>query len=371
MAARKTHKNPLRTRTVARRGELPADASVLALSTEVETDADYRAQVLAEWVMYLQTTTNRRGRPYQGRTIDAYRFAVVALDRWMSEQGIAGDFTACDAQLLNRFFRWYYAKHDLPKSLDGRGGYTGGTNTQQRNLRLFFVWLEQEYDHPNPYLHASFQRFAAPELGKPRTLSQDFVRDVLAATGGGSPRVRDFESVRDHAMIRVLTEGLRAEELLNLQVDDLHLSEGVLIVVPLKGGRNSKDGRVIPIQPRTVAALHRYLRLRTKHNKHAEPWLWLGARSHRPMQYMGVYRMVKRRTEEAGHDPALVTPHSFCHTWTDDLLSAGVSGEDVMAIRGWKSHRMLLRYGADQASSRAVKSVSVFSAAAPGRGWLR
>jgi integrase/recombinase XerD len=357
MPSSKIHKNPLRTQTVRRTASAGTAPLLSASLMGDETDEERREHMLTEWVMYLQTTTNRRGRPYQGRTIDAYKYALVALDHWMTEEGIEGDFTACDARTLNRFFRWYYAKHDVPKSLDGKGGYTGGTNTQQRNLRPFFVWLEKEYEHPNPYQHPDFQRFAAPELGKPKTLSEDFVRDVLAATGGGSPRVKDFEVVRDHAMIRVLTEGLRAEELLNLQLDDLHLTEGVLIVVPLKGSRNTKDGRVIPIQPKTVAALHCYLRARGKHDRYGEPWLWLGVRSRRPMKYMGLYRMVKARAEQAGYDPAFVTPHSYCHTWTDDLLSAGVSGEDVMAIRGWKSHRMLLRYGADQASSRAVKSI--------------
>jgi site-specific recombinase XerD len=67
--------------------------------------------------------------------------------------------------------------------------------------------------------------------------------------------------------------------------------------------------------------------------------------------------MVKRRAEEAGYDSSEVSPHSYCHTWTDDLLSSGVSGENVMAVLGWKSPAMLRRHAHDQASQRAVTAV--------------
>ncbi|MEU9705104.1 site-specific integrase [Streptomyces sp. NPDC047981] len=313
--------------------------------------------------MHLETTTNKHGRPFQRKTINAYVNAGKALSAWMTQAGVERPFTACDVQLLNRFFRWWYETKDVPKSQDGNGGYTGGVNTTQRNLRALFLYMAEEYDHLNPYLDPKFHRYAAPQLGKPKTLSEEFVNDCLEITGNGSPKVRDFQTVRDHAMIRVLTEGLRSDELLNLRVQDLDLPGHTLVVVPLKGDRNSTDGRVIPLQPKTVKALTRYLRVRTDHvlgnpeNPNASPLLWLGTRSRRPLRYMALYRMVKKRAAEAGYDPTEVSPHSFCHTWADDLLTAGISGENVMAVRGWKSPAMLRRYGADMASQRAVNAV--------------
>ncbi|WP_425275825.1 tyrosine-type recombinase/integrase [Streptomyces recifensis] len=77
----------------------------------------------------------------------------------------------------------------------------------------------------------------------------------------------------------------------------------------------------------------------------------------RPLRYKALYQMVKRRADQAGYDPDEVTPHSLCHTWAHDLLDAGVAGENVMAIRGWSSPVMLRRYGADQASQRAITAV--------------
>lgn len=341
-------------------------SSVRALSSP----EDVRTALLSELRLHLETTTNKHGRPFQRKTINAYVNAGKALSAWIGATqhvnavGVeVTSFTDVDVSTANAFFRWWYETKDVPKSQDGQGGYTGGVNTTQRNLRALFLYLAEEYDHPNPYLDPKFHSYAAPALGKPKTLSEEFVTDCLRVTGNGSSKVRDFETVRDHAILRVLTEGLRAEELLNLRVQDLDLPGHTLVVVPLKGDRNSTDGRVIPLQPKTVKALTRYLRVRETHrladpnNPNATSALWLGTRSRRPIRYMALYRMVKKRADQAGYDPAEVSPHSFCHTWADDLLSAGVSGENVMAVRGWKSPAMLRRYGADQASRRAVDAV--------------
>lgn len=351
-------RNPLRSQQRTRSTTTETPAPVVRPVRAVKGGEDERLALIDELELHLSTTTNKHGRPFQRRTINAYKYAATQLHHWLTARKTAGDFTTCDTATLNKFFRWYYQEHDVPKSQDGKGGYTGGTNTVQRNLRALFVYLAEEYDHSNPYDDPKLQRYATPPLGKPKTLSEEFVGDMLKATGNGSPKVRDFQTVRDHAILRVLTEGLRSDELLNLRVQDLDLARGTLVVVPIKMDRNSLDGRVIPLQPKTVKALSRWLRVRSTH-KLAErtDWLWPGTRNRSRLLYAGLHRLVKKWAEEAGYDPAAVSPHSFCHTWADDLKAAGVSGEHIMAIRGWKSPAMLRRYGADMASTRAVNAV--------------
>lgn len=295
-----------------------------------------------EYGIYLRATVNKQGRPYQEKTIRTYAEAVRTLGQWMSRQGIE-DFRL-DTDTLNKFFRDYNDSHDR-----------GGTNSVQRNLRIFFQWLEDEFDHPNPYRDRRLHRYSAPTGVKPKTLAPEFVKDLLKITGNGHPRVRDFEKVRDHAMIRVLTEGLRAEELLSLRLGDLHLPQGLLQVVPLKDARAAGEGRVIPLQPKTVIALTRYLRAREQHKLSDSDWLWLGTRNRGHMKYSGLYRMLNRRAKEAGYGS--VSPHQFRHTFAHDLLSAGVAEGDVMTVAGWKSRSMVDRYASDMATARAVKAV--------------
>lgn len=42
-------------------------------------------------------------RPFQEATVAAYTDAARSLDRWMTGEEIDGDFTACDAEMLDRF----------------------------------------------------------------------------------------------------------------------------------------------------------------------------------------------------------------------------------------------------------------------------
>ncbi|MFE9287237.1 tyrosine-type recombinase/integrase [Streptomyces olivaceus] len=305
---------------------------------------DTRAALLTEYSIHLRTVTNKHGRPYQDKTVRTYTEAVRALGQWMTHQGMPGDYTSLHTDTLNTFFRDYNDSHNR-----------GGTNAVQRNLRTFFGWLEDEFDVPNPYRDKRLQRYSAPTGVKPKTLSPEFVTDLLKITGNGHPRVREYEKVRDHAMIRVLTEGLRAEELLSLRLGDLHLGQGLLQVVPLKDARAAGEGRVIPLQPKTVIALTRYMRAREHHKLSGGEWLWLGSRNRGHLTYSGLYRMVNRRAKDAGY--ASVSPHQFRHTFANDLLSAGVAEGDVMQVAGWKSRSMVDRYASDMATSRAVKAV--------------
>jgi hypothetical protein len=70
-----------------------------------------RGETLAEFQGYLRTVNNRDGRPYEEKTITAYSDPVKSLDRWMTANGIDGDFTVVDTAMLNRYFREYYLEH--------------------------------------------------------------------------------------------------------------------------------------------------------------------------------------------------------------------------------------------------------------------
>jgi integrase/recombinase XerD len=176
-----------------------ADTPTLVLEAAVLSD---RGATLAEFEGYLLTVNNRDGRPYEEKTISNYIGPGKNLDRWMTASGIDGDFTVADTALLNRYFREYYLEHGQ-----------GGTHTLQRNLIQLFNFLQHERGFASPYSGDGLNRYA-PVKGRPKTLSGVFIDDLLEVTGGG--RARDFESSRDHAIIRILrSEGVRRMELLS------------------------------------------------------------------------------------------------------------------------------------------------------------
>jgi site-specific recombinase XerD len=107
---------------------------------------------------------------------------------------------------------------------------------------------------------------------RPSTLAQEFIADLLEVTGGG--RARSFHDVRDHAMIRVLTEGVRRMELIQLELTDLSsdlIARPFVRVVPLKGARAYSEGRIVPLSAATARAVAAYLRVRRSHRRAPHP----------------------------------------------------------------------------------------------------
>jgi hypothetical protein len=71
-------------------------------------------------------------------------------------------------------------------------------------------------------------------------------------------------------MIRVLTEGVRQAELVQIRLDDLLadlIARPYIRVVPLKGARAADAGRIVPLTLATAKALVAYLRARQSHGR--------------------------------------------------------------------------------------------------------
>lgn len=85
-------------------------------------------------------------------------------------------------------------------------------------------------------------------------LTDDELRALIKACTG-----RDMRERRDEALVRLMAEtGMRAGEVIGLQLPDVDLTRGIATVHRGKGGK----GRIVPFGSRTASALDRYLRAR-------------------------------------------------------------------------------------------------------------
>lgn len=207
--------------------------------------------------------------------------------------------------------------------------YTKSTTARKlATLRSFYKFLiRRGLVSINPL---STIRTPKQEKRLPKCLDLEQVQKLLEAPGDA-----DLLSARDRAMLEVLySSGIRVSELVDLEMSDLDLVEGVLRV----RGKGRKD-RITPIGSQAIKALQRYFDLRQLDhksqngqstqrvflNKHGES---LSTRS--------VRRKLDKYLTMAGLDPG-ISPHTLRHSFATHLLNNGADLRSVQELLGHQS----------------------------------
>jgi site-specific recombinase XerD len=215
-------------------------------------------------------------------------------------------------------------------------------------IRPFFTWLVEEGEIRDSPM-ARMRKPKLPEFAPP-LLSDAELTGILAACEG-----QGFADRRDMALVRLfMATGARLSEIANLRwtpsdatTNDVDLDAGLIRVM----GKGRRE-RIAHIGPKAVKALDRYLRLRARHSKTEQPWLWLGEKGH--MTDSGIAQALRRRGTAAGV-PQLHA-HLFRHLYAHEALSSGMQEGEVMALAGWRSREMLSRYAKSAERDRAIAS---------------
>lgn len=230
-----------------------------------------------------------------------------------------------------------------------RGLSPATTARRFRSLQQFFRWLEAEGERDdNPMSNMEPPRVVDQP---PEVLTSDEIAALMKACRERDPhgRAGPFEAKRDTAMVLILlTTGVRASELIGLELGDIHFNVETFRVLG-KGGRE----RNVTLLPQPAEALDRYLRARRKHPMARQTnALWLGEKG--PLTDSGLRQMLQRRSDAAGI--RRVNPHLFRHTFAHLAKKRGMADESLMALAGWSTAQMLHRYGRSAVVERAHDS---------------
>lgn len=224
----------------------------------------------------------------------------------------------CEPLQIREFLAYLYAQN-----------YTKSTTARKlATLRSFYKFLIRRGQvSVNPL---STIRTPKQEKRLPKCLDLEQVQKLLDAPGDA-----DILSARDKAMLEVLySSGIRVSELVELEMPDIDLAEGVLRVK----GKGRKD-RLTPIGSQAIKAMQRYFELRSLDtrsqqaghsnrvflNKHGEP---LSTRS--------VRRKLDKYLVAAGLDPG-ISPHTLRHSFATHLLNNGADLRSVQELLGHQS----------------------------------
>jgi integrase/recombinase XerD len=201
-------------------------------------------------------------------------------------------------------------------------------------IRQLYRFLEAEGRIPaNPAENAT-----APGKGRtlPRTLNVAEVDRLLSAAHARVPRAtgRDLlPALRLTALLELLyATGMRVSELVALPRRVLAGDDRVLTITG-KGGRE----RLVPLNRAAAAAVAAYLAEEEAHlpARHVPSrWLFPAASEagHVTRQHLG--QELKTVAEEAGIDPARVSPHVLRHAFASHLLDRGADLRAVQQLLG-------------------------------------
>lgn len=149
---------------------------------------------------------------------------------------------------------------------------------------------------------------------------------------GGEPLGR-----RDRAILETLYgAGLRISELVNLDLDDVDLDQGSVLIRSGKGGKS----RRVPIGRAARAALGDYVTTvrpqLAKKSSQAGGAIFLNARGRR-LSRQGCWKILRRYAESAGLDDR-VSPHTLRHSFATHMLDAGA---DIRVVQDLLGHASL------------------------------
>jgi integrase/recombinase XerC len=259
------------------------------------------------------STISEAGISGSGESISGESAAAPAAPTATVDQKQSG----CDPTAIREFLAYLHGQN-----------YTKSTTARKlATLRSFYKFLMRRgIVSANPLAQI---RTPKQEKRLPKCLDLEQVQKLLDAPGDS-----DLLCARDKAMLEVLySSGIRVSEVVELDMSDLDLVEGVLRV----RGKGRKD-RLTPIGSQAIKAIQRYFEMRAidpkcqgQHagrvflNKHGQP---LSTRS--------VRRKLDKYLESAGLDPG-ISPHTLRHSFATHLLNNGADLRSVQELLGHQS----------------------------------
>jgi site-specific recombinase XerD len=206
----------------------------------------------------------------------------------------------------------------------------GGVHACFRPLRTMLYWIEEEEIMPDGWKNP-IRRVKAPKL--PTDLIEPIQIEeinLLLKTCQGN-----YSGTRDKAMmLGLLDTGARAKEFLNINLDDVDLATGAVMIRQGKG----RKPRMVFLGRKSIRAIRKYLRFR----KDNHPALWVSTQGER-MTYSALRCFLRRRAEQVGMK-GIPTPHDFRRAFALIMLRNGVDIFALQKLMGHSDLQILRRY---------------------------
>ncbi|MFC2028572.1 tyrosine-type recombinase/integrase [Chloroflexota bacterium] len=216
--------------------------------------------------------------------------------------------------------------------LEDTGHNPGGRHCAYRVIRTFLYWYEDEV-LPEGWINP-IRKVKAPivPIEPIEPVSIETIQELIKVCKKNS-----FTGDRDIAIILCLLDtGARANEFLNMDIEDLNQATGDILIRQGKG----RKPRSVFIGNKSRRALRKYLRYRSDDN----PALWITESRFNNVRisYGGLRSIIRRRSKEA--DVATPSLHDFRRAFALSMLRNGIDIFTLAKLMGHEGITVLQRY---------------------------
>jgi len=209
-------------------------------------------------------------------------------------------------------------------------------NSALTALKSFFKWLTLTYPDmisTNPTVGVKFEKVPLPPAQSLTSQQMQQVWEALEFLGETKQR--------DTALVHILSHGLRAGEIVDLNVGAF---DGKLLFL---ADTKTDEPRLVPLRKESRETLGNYLSWREEQGEQMMSTSPLivshhNSRKGERLSYHGIYFAIEKIGELA-NIPNL-HPHQFRHTYATELLLLGVDPSHAKRLTGHQSEKAFRRY---------------------------
>jgi len=216
--------------------------------------------------------------------------------------------------------------------LEDTGHNPGGRHAAYRALRAFLLWYEDEVEPEN--WTNPIQKVKAPRVSiEPlEPVKFETVSQMMSVCESNT-----FCGIRDKAILLFLLDtGVRASELLAINIEDINQARGDILIRHSKG----KRPRYVYISKHSKRALRKYLSKRK--DKNQALWVTHPRFNSVRLKYDSLRAIMTRRANQAGVKPPSI--HDFRRAFALAMLRNGTDIFTLAKLMGHKGIDVLQRY---------------------------
>ena len=260
---------------------------------------------------------DRKAQNMSKGTIEFYRKKIKYFFEFCEKQSVT-QISQITPNLLREFLLY----------LETAGHNAGGCHAAFRTVRTFLRWYECEAEPEN--WKNPIRKVKAPKM----SIEPLDPVDIEAVKAMMEVCSHNLTGQRDKAiMLFLLDTGVRASELVSINLEDVNPITGDILVRVGKG----RKPRTVYLGSKSRKALRAYLKLR----QDSSNALWVTDEGER-ITYWGVKMIMRRRANQA----RVVTPelHAFRRWFALSCLRAGMNVYSLQELMGHADLQVLRRY---------------------------